>query len=84
MEVCVKRLAGLSVVLLFTASLAASQEPEGFDRPDASDDNVTTGPAVGEEIPGFQAVDQNGALRDFETIKGPRGALLLFHRSADW
>jgi len=84
LEVCVKRLVGLFVVVLFTATLAASQEPEGFDRPDPSDDNVTTGPAVGEEIPGFQAVDQNGTLLDFETIKGPRGALLLFYRSADW
>jgi hypothetical protein len=45
---------------------------------------VATGPAVGEPIPSFSAVDQNGRMQSFETLKGPNGLLLLFHRSADW
>lgn len=43
-----------------------------------------TGPAVGERIPAFEGVDQNGRARDFESLAGPNGLLLLFHRSADW
>ena len=46
--------------------------------------NLTTGPAVGERIPMFEAVDQHGARRSFDDIKGPAGAMILFYRSADW
>ena len=38
----------------------------------------------GSRIPNFEAPDQNGNLRTFESIRGPKGAILLFHRSADW
>lgn len=43
-----------------------------------------TGTPVGMRIPDFQAVDQNGNLRTFADIRGPRGVLLMFVRSADW
>lgn len=42
------------------------------------------GPAVGEKVPPFEAVDQNGQRRDFASLRGPRGLVLLFFRSADW
>lgn len=42
------------------------------------------GLAIGEKIPQFQAVDQNGALRDFASIRGPKGVVIYFHRSASW
>ena len=42
------------------------------------------GPGVGETIPDFTAVDQNGKRRSFADLTGPNGLLLLFHRSADW
>lgn len=45
---------------------------------------LATGPAVGQKIPPFEAVDQNGKRQTFESLKGPNGLLLLFHRSADW
>ena len=45
---------------------------------------LPTGPAAGETIPAFEAVDQTGAQRTFENLAGPNGLLLLFHRSADW
>jgi hypothetical protein len=35
-------------------------------------------------IPDLVAADQNGNLRTFAAIRGPRGALLMFVRSADW
>lgn len=43
-----------------------------------------TGPGVGERIPDFAAVDQDGKRRAFDDLTGPNGLLLLFHRSADW
>ena len=45
---------------------------------------VKTGPAVGERIPDFEAVDQNGKRQSFDTLKGENGLLLMFVRSADW
>ncbi len=57
---------------------------EVFDRDDPLDEDMKTGLAVGERIPSFEAVDQTGKSWDFDAIKGPKGALLLFYRSADW
>ena len=45
---------------------------------------IATGPEVGTAIPEFTARDQNGELRDLESLRGPTGLLILFHRSADW
>jgi hypothetical protein len=48
------------------------------------DRNVKTGPAVGEPIPRFEATDQHGEVRSFENLRGPKGLVLTFVRSADW
>jgi len=45
---------------------------------------VATGPAVGSSVPDFQATDQNGHPVDLKSALGPKGALLVFFRSADW
>lgn len=50
----------------------------------AQEPKTPSGPAVGEALPVFSAVDQNGVERDFKSLTGPEGLLLLFHRSADW
>ena len=42
------------------------------------------GPQVGEPVPQFRLPDQNGVDRTLEDIVGPQGAILIFHRSADW
>ena len=42
------------------------------------------GPQVGERVPDFSLPDQNGELWTLNSIMGPMGAMLLFHRSADW
>jgi hypothetical protein len=52
--------------------------------PAAAQSVAGTGPAVGEKIPGFSALDQHGERRSFANLAGPNGLLLLFHRSADW
>jgi peroxiredoxin len=46
--------------------------------------NAKTGPGVGTKLPAFQATDQNGKTQTFETLRGPKGMLLVFARSADW
>lgn len=45
---------------------------------------IDSGPAVGERVPDFQLRDQNGTERTLASIMGPKGALLVFFRSADW
>ena len=45
---------------------------------------LPTGPAIGATIPAFSAPDQNGNPQTLKTIAGPKGAMLVFYRSADW
>ncbi len=54
------------------------------ERLNAGQDDPAQGPAVGEEIPVFSLPDQNGKKQDFESMAGPNGLIILFHRSADW
>lgn len=42
------------------------------------------GPQVGEQVPDFSLKDQDGKTRDLHSIMGPKGAMLVFVRSADW
>ena len=42
------------------------------------------GPQVGEQVPDFSLPDQTGRPRDLQSIMGPRGAMVVFQRSADW
>jgi len=42
------------------------------------------GPKVGERLPAFKLNDQTGTPRTFESIVGPKGAMIVFFRSADW
>ncbi|MBV9771407.1 MAG: hypothetical protein JOZ32_17685 [Bryobacterales bacterium] len=46
--------------------------------------SIKTGPAVGEKIPDFSAQDQSGHEQTLKSIMGPKGAMLVFFRSADW
>jgi hypothetical protein len=47
-------------------------------------DCIGPGPQVGEQVPDFSLVDQTGRTRDLQSIMGPRGAMVVFQRSADW
>jgi hypothetical protein len=46
--------------------------------------NIKTGPAVGSALPDFSAPDQSGRTQTLKSIMGPKGAMLVFYRSADW
>ena len=39
---------------------------------------------VGQKAPAFSARDQFGTGQNLTTLKGPKGTVLLFFRSADW
>jgi len=42
------------------------------------------GPQVGERVPDFTLRDQNGKSWTLPSVMGPKGAMLVFFRSADW
>ncbi len=46
--------------------------------------SIKTGPEVGQPVPAFSAMDQDGRTQTLESIMGPKGAMLVFFRSADW
>jgi hypothetical protein len=75
----------ISIVLsvgMISSSLAQEEEVVFDDAPDL--ENWSTGPEVGETIPSMIGMDQHGNRVSFDDIKGPNGAYIVFHRSADW
>ncbi len=64
-------------VLLTEAAVAYSQSRVPVDV-------STLGPQVGQRVPDFNLKDQNGTAWTLESIMGPKGAMLVFFRSADW
>ena len=46
--------------------------------------NIKTGPEFGQQVPRFAAEDQDGRTETLKSIMGPKGAMLVFFRSADW
>jgi hypothetical protein len=46
--------------------------------------NIKTGPDVGQQVPAFSAQDQEGRNQTLKSVMGPKGAMLVFFRSADW
>ena len=67
-------------MFITTLLLALAQAAAPPSRPDPR----SLGPAIGESLPAFEAADQNGRMRDFASLKGPNGLVLVFFRSADW
>ena len=50
----------------------------------ASIELMSIGLAVGQKAPSFSLHDQFGRVQTLDTLKGPKGTVLLFFRSADW
>ena len=46
--------------------------------------NSRTGPAIGQPAPDFSLQDQSGRTQTLKSVSGPKGAMLVFFRSADW
>ena len=64
-------------ILFFMQTPAHTQDREEIDV-------ASLGPQVGEQIPDFALPDQNGTVQTLESIMGEEGAMIVFHRSADW
>jgi hypothetical protein len=47
-------------------------------------DPQSLGPKVGERVPELSLPDQHGTMRSLRSTLGPKGAVLVFFRSADW
>lgn len=74
-------------ILLSTAVLTALVAAAPVDAqtvPRQKIDVSKLGPQVGEVIPDFALKDQNGKEWTRRSIMGPKGAMLVFLRSADW
>ena len=67
----------LVITMLASANIALGAEREPIIV-------ANLGPQVGEQVPDFELSDQFGEIHDLESVMGPNGAMLLFHRSADW
>ena len=66
-----------TAVVLLAYAPASAQEREPIDV-------SSLGPQVGEKVPDFALPDQHGRTRTLDSVLGERGAMLVFHRSADW
>jgi peroxiredoxin len=42
------------------------------------------GPQVGATVPDFSLPDQHGKKQTLQSVMGPKGAMIVFYRSADW
>lgn len=67
----------VAAVTVVTASLPAQQTRQPIDI-------ARLGPQVGERVPDFNLQDQSGKRQTLQSIMGPKGAMLVFFRSADW
>ena len=67
----------LAGLFLSRPTMAQTLEPSKIDV-------SKLGPQVGEIVPDFSLTDQDGQTWTREAIMGPKGAMLVFVRSADW
>ena len=72
------------ITSLVIASLTAIPGARAQQLAPGEIDVAALGPQVGEFVPDFRLPDQHGEIWTRESIMGPRGAMLVFIRSADW
>ena len=70
----------LALVLVYHAA----QNSAGAQSTPQKIDVSKLGPKLGERVPDFSLKDQNGKTWTLASIMGPKGAMLVFFRSADW
>jgi len=72
-----------SVSALLAAAVVVAT-PVGAQPTRTPIDVAKLGPQVGEQVPQFSLPDQRGQIWTRQSIVGPKGAMLVFFRSADW
>lgn len=71
------RLSSLLAMAVVSVATLAGQAPQAVD-------TTKLGPRVGAVVPAFAGVDQFGKPHTLASAYGPKGAMLVFFRSADW
>ena len=73
----------IATSILFSIAVLALSS--GQEKP-ASDDSVppAIGLNIGQPAPAFALTDQFGHEQSNQTLRGPKGTVILFFRSADW
>jgi hypothetical protein len=66
--------------IVLGAAIILTAQPATREKIDVS----KLGPQMGERVPDFSLKDQTGTTRNLKSIMGPKGAMLVFVRSADW
>lgn len=67
----------VTVTIMMLGATIEAQERDPIDL-------SALGPQIGERVPDFSLPDQHGRIQTLESIMGEKGAMILFHRSADW
>lgn len=74
------RIALAILLSMGSLTLGLAQQSTAPRQNDASE----IGLAIGQKAPAFSLRDQFGRVQTNETLKGTKGTVLLFFRSADW
>ena len=80
----IKRIGLITAVALSVFALPATAQENFLTTIPPGSEDMVSGPEIGERIPDFAAYDQNSNLVSLDDVMGPNGAMILFHRSADW
>jgi cytochrome oxidase Cu insertion factor (SCO1/SenC/PrrC family) len=75
----------ITIAVLFlvgSCAFASGQEKPSANH--ASDSTASIGLEIGQKAPAFSLPDQFGHENSNESLKGAKGTVLLFFRSADW
>jgi hypothetical protein len=75
-----RKLVYLAIAVIALAAVRTNAQQQGRVKIDVS----KLGPQVGDKVPDFSLPDQTGTVKTLQSIMGPKGAMLLFIRSADW
>jgi peroxiredoxin len=69
-----------AVLCVVAAMLTAAVAAQEIRKVDVS----KLGPQVGATVADFTLTDQQGRMRTLKSVMGPKGAMIVFYRSADW
>ncbi len=74
----------IAALLIVRSSFAAESQADSAAIRQLLSDASEAGLPVGADTPDFKLKDQNGHDRDLASLRGPKGLVLVFFRSADW
>ena len=74
----------IEVAVLFLVGLSAVCEWSRNRAHESRLGSPSVGLEIGQQAPAFALPDQFGQEQSNETLKGSKGTVLLFFRSADW